>query len=316
MPKIEENINSVKRYLTQNSYLRNKFGKKVIKLSLNAGMNCPNRDGTKGTGGCTYCSASLSGDFSGNRSDTITEQLTAQKELLSHKWHDCLYIPYFQAGSNTYAPVNILRPMFDEALSFNDCVGISIATRADCITNDMAEYLCYLDSTTYLTVELGLQTVFDNTAVKINRCHTYEEFLTTYNFLHNKGINVCVHIINGLPGETRDMMIETAARVSALRPHSIKIHMLHIINGTQLAEEYNRHPFNILGLQEYINIVCDQIEIMHPDTIIERVTGDGNKNTLIAPLWTANKKSVMNGIDKELIRRNSYQGKHTQRAAF
>ncbi len=316
MPKTEENINSTKRYLTQNSYLRSRFGKKVIKLSLNAGANCPNRDGTKGTGGCTYCSASLSGDFSGNRYDTITGQLAAQKELLSHKWHDCLYIAYFQAGSNTYAPVNILRPMFEEALAFDDCVGISIATRADCITDEMAEYLSYLNSQTYLTVELGLQTVFDHTAEKINRCHTYEEFIRTYNFLHSKGINICVHIINGLPGETREMMIETASRVSALRPHSVKIHMLHIINGTRLAEEYNCHPFNIPELQEYINIVCDQIEIMHPDTIIERVTGDGSRATLIAPLWTLNKKSVINGIDKELLRRSSYQGKYTQGAAF
>jgi len=297
-----------KRYLTQNNYLRSRFGGKVIKLSLNAGMSCPNRDGTKGTGGCIYCSPMLSGDFSGNSRLSVTEQLRSQTELLSEKWQSSMYIPYFQAGSNTYAPLDVLKPLYEEALAFGGTVGLTIATRADCISHDMLDYLKELSQRTYLTVELGLQTVHDTTAKYINRCHTYREFLHTYELLKSSGINICVHIINGLPGETIQMMTDTAGQVSRLKPHSVKIHMLHLIKNTPLAEIYEKNPFYLLGREEYINIVCDQIELIPPDTIIERITGDGDRRTLIAPLWTSDKKSVINGIDKELRRRNSRQG--------
>lgn len=303
-----DKLSTEKRYRTQNEYLRKKFGKKTIKLSLNAGMSCPNRDGTKGCSGCTYCSASLSGDFSGNPEKSITEQLRDQVDLLSGKWNDCLYIAYFQAGSNTYAPLEKLRSVYEEALAFENVNGIAIGTRADCIDRETAGYLTELSKRTYLSVELGLQTIYDTTAEKINRCHSYSDFLSTYYMLKELGINTGIHIINGLPGETREMMMQTAYEVSRLKPHSVKIHMLHIIKGTRLAEEYHETPFKIMDLEEYIDLVCDQIEIMHPDTVIERITGDGNRETLIAPLWSTNKKAVLNGIDKELRKRETYQG--------
>ncbi len=300
--------NNGKRYLTQNEYLRSRFGKKVVKLSINAGLTCPNRDGSKGTGGCTYCSPFLSGDFSSSSDICITKQLDIQKELLSAKWHDCLFIPYFQAGSNTYASTDKLKGLYEEALSFENTVGLSIATRADCITASTLDYLEELSQKTYLTIELGLQSIHDITAQKINRCHTFSEFSDTYKLLRSRNINVCVHIINGLPGETYEMMLKTAQTVSELKPHSVKIHMLHIIKNTQMEKEFIHTPFRLPDLDEYISIVCDQIELMHKDTIIERITGDGDRSTLVAPLWTANKKAVINGVDKELRRRNTYQG--------
>ena len=303
------NLFNEKRYLTQNNYLRDRFGKKTVKLSLNANMSCPNRDGVKSTTGCTYCTSSLSGDFSGCPESSIYDQLAQQKELISGKWSDCLYIAYFQAGSNTYAPISVLKPLYEKALSFPDIVGISIATRADCISKETAEYLSRLSQKTYVTVELGLQTIHDQTATRINRCHTYQEFIRTYNLLESLGINVGIHIINGLPGENYDMMLRTAEEVSRLKPHSIKIHMLHIMKGTTMGDEYIASPFTIMDMNEYISLTCDQIELMPQETIIERVTGDGNRNAIIAPMWTTNKKAVMNGIDKELRRRDSYQGK-------
>ncbi len=297
-----------KQYITQNNYLRNKFHKKVIKLSLNAAFLCPNRDGKKGVGGCTYCSSDLSGDFSGCITKSITEQLNDQVVLLSKKWNDCLYIPYFQAGSNTYAPTEILREKYEEALRFENTVGLSIATRADCISEETVEYLSELSKRTYLTVELGLQSIFDATADRINRCHTYEEFLKTYQMLYDRKINVCIHLINGFPWETKEMMLETARETAKLKPHAVKIHMLHIIKGTPLGEEFEKSPFPLLSAEEYISTVCDQIELMYPETIIERVTGDGNRKTLLAPMWTADKKMIMNGIDKEMRRRGTHQG--------
>lgn len=303
-----DNLFNGKRYFTQNEYLRSRFGKKTVKLSLNAGMSCPNRDGTKSCSGCTYCCASLSGDFSGDPQKSITEQLKDQIQLLSGKWKGCCYIAYFQAGSNTYAPLEKLRSLYEEALNFKDVKGLAVATRADCIDIKTAEYLSGLSEKTYVNVELGLQSIHDETAEKINRCHTYSEFLDTYNLLKSLGINTGIHIINGLPGETREMMMQTAAAVGKLSPHSVKIHMLHIVKNTVMASEYEKSAFDLLSQEEYTDLVCDQIELMPPSTIIERVTGDGNRDTLIAPKWTANKKSVLNGIDKELKRRNTFQG--------
>ena len=305
-------LNDNKRYYTQNRYLREIFGEKVIKLSLNAGFTCPNRDGTCGTGGCIYCSPALSGDFSGNVRNTITEQMKQQIELLSGKWRSSIYIAYFQAGSNTYAPPDKLTAVFDEALSFPGTRGLTVATRADCINDKVLELLKTLSGRTFLTVELGLQTIHDQTAEIINRGHDFKAFLDTFEKLKEAGINVCVHMINGLPGETKEMMTETAERISLLKPRSMKIHMLHIIKGTRLAEMYEKEPFHLLTKEEYISLVCDQIELISPDIVIERVTGDGNRETLTAPLWTCDKRSVLNGIDLELKRRDSFQGKNTR----
>lgn len=297
-----------KRYQTYNYYLRHKFGKKVFKVPLNIDLGCPNRDGTKGIGGCKFCSAKMSGDFAGDPKENILNQYNEIKTRMNSKWADGYCIPYFQAGSNTYADVETLRKMFYTALGFENAVGLSIATRADCIDEEKAQLLGEIGEKTYLTVELGLQTVHNETAFAMNRCHTFEDFMDGYNLLRKNNVNVCVHIINGLPGETKEMMLETVRVLSKLDLHSIKIHLLHIIKGTELANMYGRGEFAAMEMDDYVNTVCDQIELLPPEVIIQRVTGDGAKNDLIAPLWSLKKFCVMNEIDKELGRRNSYQG--------
>lgn len=304
---------SNKRYHTQNYYFKQRFGCKVIKVSLNGGFTCPNIDGTKGTGGCTYCSAKGSGDFGGDPVKPLCEQYDDVRRLFNRKWKNdkkdnVLYIPYFQANTNTYAPLERLKALYEEVLSFEGAVGLAVSTRPDCITDETADYLAELSKRTYLTAELGLQTIHDVTAEKINRCHTYADFLDGYEKLHSRGINVCIHIINGLPGETHHMMLETAKAVSKLDIHSIKIHLLHIIKGTVIAEQYENGEFDTMTFDDYISTVCDQIELLPPEVIIQRVTGDGDRETLIAPKWSLDKKSVMNGIDKEMARRNTVQG--------
>lgn len=297
-----------KRYHTYSYYLKKRFGQKVMKISLNVDLGCPNRDGTKGTGGCKFCSAHLSGEFAGDPCDDIRTQFETVRERMNEKWSKGLYIPYFQAGSNTYAPVERLSEMYETALELENCVGLSIATRADCIDDKKAELLGKIAKRTYLTVELGLQTVHDETALAMNRCHTFGDFLKGYELLRKNGVNVCVHIINGLPGETHDMMIETARELSKLDLHSIKIHLLHVLKGTELAKMYERGEFETMTMSEYVYTVCDQIELLPKELVIQRVTGDGARSELIAPLWSLKKFCVMNEIDKELGRRNSYQG--------
>ncbi len=303
-----------KRYNAHSAYLKRRFGKKTVKISLNGGFTCPNLDGTKGTGGCIYCSAKGSGDFGGNPSESISDQFEKVKSSLSPKWgNDVLYIPYFQANTNTYAPLPTLKKLFEEALRQENTVGLAISTRPDCISEETADYLAELSKNTYLTVELGLQTVHDKTAELINRCHTYKDFLRGYEMLRSREIDTCVHIINGLPDESREMMLETAEKLGKLRPQAVKIHLLHIIKGTVLAEMFERGEFPEMSFDDYIGIVCDQLERLPPETTIERLTGDGDRETLIAPLWSRDKKSVLNGIDKELRRRNTTQGTHFSR---
>ena len=298
-----------KRYQTYNYYLRHRFGKKVFKVPLNVDLGCPNRDGTKGIGGCVFCSAKMSGDFAGNPADDIITQFNEIKAVMQHKWQDGLCIPYFQAGSNTYADVETLRKMYETALELENTTGLSIATRADCIDEQKADLLGQIAEKTYLTVELGLQTIHNETAMKMNRCHTFEDFIAGYQLLRKNNVNVCVHIINGLPNESYEMMLETAKVLSEFDLHSIKIHLLHILKGTVLADMYAKGEFKAMEQDEYVNLVCDQLEVLPPDLIIQRVTGDGAKNDLIAPLWSLKKFCVMNDIDKELGRRNSWQGK-------
>lgn len=298
-----------KRYLTYSYYLKHRFGQKVFKVPLNIDLGCPNRDGTKGTGGCIFCSAKLSGDFAGDPCDDILTQFEEVKAKMHRKWSEGLYIPYFQAGSNTYGDTGTIRKMFETALSFENTVGLSIATRADCINEENADMLAELSQKTYLTVELGLQSIHDKTARLCNRCHSFEDFLYGFRLLKDRGINVCVHIINGLPGETHDMMLETAKVCGGLGIHSIKIHLLHILKNTQLAEMYRSGMFSAMEMQDYVSLVCDQLEVIPDSVIIQRVTGDGAKDDLIAPLWSLKKFCVMNNIDKELVRRDSWQGK-------
>lgn len=298
----------IKRYHTWNYHLRHKFGCKVFKVSLNAGFTCPNIDGSKGEGGCTYCSPSGSGDFAGNPSENIERQFEEVKCMLHKKWHEAKYIPYFQAHTNTYAPTDTLRELFEKALSFENTVGLSIATRADCISDETLEYLCELKERTYLVIELGLQTIYDKTGERINRCHTYADFLRCYERLADAGINVCVHLIDGLPGENREMMLESAKKVGRLMPHSIKLHLLHIIRGTRMEKEYNEGKIRPLTLEEYVDIITNQLRYIPKETIIQRITGDGGRDTLAAPLWSLKKFVVLNEIDKAMIRNDIYQG--------
>lgn len=302
--------NDNKRYHTWNYHLREKFGGKVFKVSLNAGFGCPNKDGTKGYGGCTYCSSLGSGDFAGNSSLSITQQFESVKTALHRKWKDAKYIPYFQANTNTYAPIELLKEKFEEALSLPDVVGLSIATRADCVGDDVVKYLYDISQRTYLVVELGLQTIFDKTGEKINRGHTYQEFLYGYNKLKERGINICVHLIDGLPGESKEMMVESAKAVAKLEPHAVKLHLLHILKDTKIAKEYDEGEFDLLSLEEYVDIIVSQLECFSEKTIIQRLTGDGGRETLIGPKWSLKKFVVLNEIDKEMVRRNTYQGKN------
>lgn len=298
--------NSNKRYYTYDYFLKERFGKKCFKVPLDGGFTCPNRDGTKGRGGCTYCSVRGSGDFACTSDISISEQFEKCRAGLLTKWQSEKYIAYFQAFTNTYAPTERLRELFEEALCQKGVVGLSVSTRADCITEETAAYLRELSKRTYLTVELGLQSVHDETARRINRCHSYADFLRGYEMLD--GVDRCIHIINGLPGESCEMMMETARRVAKLRPQLLKIHLLHILRGTALAEEYERGEFEVMTREDYVKTVCDQLEIMPPDTVIGRVTGDGARDALIAPEWSLKKFVVMNEIDKEFVSRGTYQG--------
>ncbi|MCD8391511.1 MAG: TIGR01212 family radical SAM protein [Firmicutes bacterium] len=297
-----------KRYHTWNYHLRRKFGEKVMKIALNAGFTCPNIDGTRGYGGCTYCSSSGSGDFAGDPAESINRQFDEICEKMREKWHNGLYIAYFQAHTNTYAPVEVLRGRFEGVLSRDKVVGISIATRADCLPDDVLDYLSELNERTYLIVELGLQTIFDATGERINRCHTYAEFSEGYEKLKKRGINICVHLIDGLPGETKEMMLESAEAVARLEPHCVKLHLLHVLKGTRLAEQYAAGEFRLLERDEYVDIIVEQLTRFKPETVIQRLTGDGGRDTLIGPMWSLKKFEVLNAIDKEMQRRNVFQG--------
>ncbi|HIT59611.1 MAG TPA: TIGR01212 family radical SAM protein [Candidatus Faeciplasma pullistercoris] len=297
-----------KRFLSIDAVFKREFGRKTVKIPLNAGLGCPNRDGSRGVGGCVYCSSSLSGEFAGSPSLTLADQFEATKRLYLNKWGETAYIAYLQAGSNTYAPVGRLKRIYDEALAIPGVCGLSVATRADCISEEVAGLLSEISERTYLTVELGLQSSSDRTARLINRCHSYQEFLEGYRRLSSRGIKTCVHIINGLPGETKEDMIKTAMDVAQLSPYEIKIHLMHIIAGTEAEKMYRRGEIIPLEREEYIGVVCDQLELLPPTVAIGRLTGDGDKRTLVAPLWSRDKRSVLNGIDRELRLRDSFQG--------
>ena len=304
-----ENTNTNKRYYTLDYYYKQKFGCKVFKVSLNAGFSCPNIDGTIGTGGCIYCSNSGSGEFAGNKSDDLVKQFNDVKKILHKKWPKAKYIGYFQAHTNTYADVNILKEKYEAILKLENVVGLSIATRPDAISDECLEYLIDLNKRTYLTIELGLQTIHDKTSTLINRCHTLEEFKDMVLKLRENNINVVVHIIDGLPYETKEMMLETVEYLNKLDIQGIKIHMLHILKNTKLAEIYKNENFHILTKDEYIDIVVSQLELLRPDIVIHRITGDPKVEDLIEPTWLIKKFVVLNDIDKELKRRDTYQGK-------
>lgn len=299
---------SNKRYHTLDYFYKHKFGCKVAKISLNAGFTCPNKDGTKGVGGCIYCSKLGSGDYAGKPNKSLKEQFYEIKNIMDKKWPNTRYIGYFQANTNTYAPVNILKEKYEEILNIPNVVGLNIATRSDAITQECLDYLEGLNKRTFLNIELGLQTIHESTNKLINRKETLEEFTTMVKKLRSRGINVIIHIINGLPYETKEMMLETVKYVNKLDIQGIKIHMLHIIKDTKLEELYNKDHFHVLSREEYVDIVCDELELLRPEIVINRITGDPNPIDLIEPKWLIKKFGVLNEIDKEMAKRNSYQG--------
>ncbi|HBW38210.1 TIGR01212 family radical SAM protein [Desulfosporosinus sp. BICA1-9] len=298
-----------KRYHTFNEHLRDKFGEKIFKVSLDAGFTCPNRDGTLGTGGCVYCSARGSGDFAGEQRLSLHEQFSEVKARMMKKWPTAKYIAYFQAYTNTYASVERLRVIYEEALAEEKVVGLSISTRPDCLPEDVLNYLEELNQRTYLWVELGLQSRHDRTMEWIGRGHDYAQFLKGLEQLQARGIRVCAHIILGLPGETKAEMMATAQVVAKLPLEGIKIHLLHVLRGTPLATIFQDEPFDLMSKEEYVALVADILEILPPEMVIHRLTGDGPPDDLIGPLWSRKKWEVLNAIDAELERRDSWQGK-------
>lgn len=304
--------NSNKRYHTLDYYYKNKFNEKVFKVSLNAGFTCPNIDGTVGTGGCIYCSKTGSGEFAGNVRDDIVKQFNDIKEMMQKKWPKAKYIGYFQARTNTYAPVDKLRELYETILRQENVIGLNIATRPDAITNECLDYLKELNKKTYLTIELGLQSIKKETSILINRCHTIECFEEMVKKLRENNIDVVVHIINGLPYENKEDMINTIKYLNNLDIQGIKIHMLSITKDTPLEKMYQEKKFHLLTKEEYIDIVISQLELLRPEIVIHRITGDPKFDELIEPTWLTKKFCVLNDIDKEMVRRDTYQGAKLQ----
>jgi hypothetical protein len=302
---------SEKRYHTWNHHLKAHFGEKVFKVALDGGFYCPNRDGTVAFGGCTFCSEVGSGDFAQSGADPLPVQLEKGMEVMRKKWpkaKSCL--AYFQNFSNTYAPVDILRQRYEQVLHEEGVVGIMIATRPDCLPPETIEYLAELNQKHYLWVELGLQTVHETTSRVINRGYPYETYLRAVEDLRRHNISVCTHLINGLPGETHEMMMDSTKRTLLDSDiQGIKIHLLHLMKNTPLVEDYEAGRLTFMEKEAYVQLVCDQLEIIPPEIVIHRLTGDAPRRTLIGPLWSLRKWEVLNAIDAELIRRDSYQGK-------
>lgn len=304
--------NTNKRYHTLDYFYKQKFHSKVFKISLNAGFSCPNIDGTVGYGGCIYCSKSGSGEFAGNKEDSLEKQFNTIKNIMLRKWPNGKFIGYFQARTNTYAEVATLKKLYEKVLSFDNVIGLNIATRPDTISKECLDYLEELNKKTYLTIELGLQTTNEKTAKLINRCHTLSCFENMVKELRKRNINVVVHIINGLPYETKEDMLNTVKYLNTLDIQGIKIHMLSILKDTPLEKLYQKEHFKVLTKEEYIDIVISQLELLRPEIVIHRITGDPDPKELIAPTWLIKKFCVLNDIDKEMVKRNTYQGIKTE----
>ena len=294
-----------KRYHTLNYYNKSKYGCKVFKVSLNAGFSCPNKKNGKG---CIYC---YNGSGENDGMDLLTQFYKVRDNNLK-KWPNAKYIGYFQAGTNTYADVNTLKSKYEPILKLDNVIGLNIATRCDALNSDVLDYLEDLNNRTDLIVELGLQTIHESTSKLINRGHTLEQFEEAVLELRKRNINVVVHIINGLPFETKEMMFDTVKYLNKLDIQGIKIHMLFILKDTPILNLYNTTNFHILSKEEYIDIVIDQLELLRPEIVIHRITGDPIKELLIEPTWLLKKFSVLDDIDKEMVKRDSYQGKRIQ----
>ncbi len=300
--------NSNKRYHTLDYYYKNRFHEKVFKVSLNAGFSCPNIDGKVGYGGCIYCSKTGSGEFAGNKEDSLEKQFLEIKNMMLKKWPKAKYIGYFQARTNTYAPVSELKKMYEKILKQENVIGLNIATRPDAISDECLDYLEELNKKTYLTIELGLQTTKEETTKLINRCHSLQCFEDMVKKLRERNIDVVVHIINGLPYETKEDMLNTVKYLNKLDIQGIKIHMLSITKDTPIEKMYKEEKFKLLNKEEYIDIVVDQLELLREEIVIHRITGDPKLDELIEPTWLTKKFCVLNDIDKEMVRRDTYQG--------
>jgi len=304
-----------KRYHTLTDELSTRYGKKTFKIALDGSFTCPNRDGAKGTGGCAFCSLRGSGDFAGDRTRQLADQFSERLALMKRKWPDGKYIVYFQAFTNTYADPKHLQELYESAINLDpDIVGLNVGTRPDCLDDAVVAVLKELASKTDVTVELGLQTIHPGTQAAMNLCYATDDFDDAVVRLRSARIPVVAHVIDGLPDETPEMMRETIRHVAALGVAGVKIHMLHVMNGTAVGARYAADPFPLLTLTEYVSIVCDQLELLPPDVVIHRLTGDAPAALLIAPEWTKKKFVVQNEIDKELRRRDTRQGSKATRS--
>ncbi|MBN1363868.1 MAG: TIGR01212 family radical SAM protein [Syntrophaceae bacterium] len=298
-----------KQYYDLKSYWRNLFGCNVHKLQIDAGFTCPNRDGRVATGGCIYCDGRGSNLRQKGKLPSVTEQISSGKKYYTKQ--AAKFIAYFQTFTNTYAPVEKLRILYDEALAQEDVIGLSIGTRPDCVGFDVIELLSGYAKKYHVWVELGLQSSNDKTLQFINRGHNFQQFIDAVNSLAGRGLNICVHIIIGLPGESEKDVLTTARTLAALPINGIKIHCLLALEGTALGEMYKKGSISMITKEKYVSLAADVLEVLPPQTVIQRLTADGYRDIFLAPNWAMNKLDVLNSINKELIRRDSYQGKNT-----
>lgn len=301
-----------KRYNTLNDYYRQIFGEKIFKVPIDAGFDCPNRDGTVAHGGCTFCTVSGSGDAIVAPDAPIRDQFYKEIDFMHRKWPDVKkYLVYFQNFTNTHDTVDVIRERYEQAINEPGVVGINIGTRPDCLPDETIAYIAVLSERMHVTVELGLQTTYDETSKIINRAHTYDLYVETVKRLRQLApkVEIVSHLINGLPGETHDMMIENVRRcVTDNEIDGIKLHLLHLMTSTKMQRDYHEGRLKLLGMEEYVNIICDQLEIIPKNIIIHRITGDAPRDMLIGPMWSLKKWEVLNAIDQEMERRGSYQG--------
>ncbi len=299
-------------FYSANMYYKEIFGEKIIKLAIDGGFTCPNRDGLLSRGGCVFCSESGSGDFAGSRNLNIKKQYEQMKEVMAKKWDNGKYMMYFQAYTNTYAPIERLRKLYYEAISQEGVVALSIATRPDCLGEDVIELLEEISKKVYVCVELGFQTSKEESVKFINRCYENEVYKKAVKRLRKSGIDVITHIILGLPNESYEDMLESVKYAIKSGTKGLKLQLLHIIKNTRLYDYYKENEFKVFSYEEYIKVIVSLIENIPQDVVIHRITGDGKKENLFMPLWSLDKRRVLNGIAKEFINQNTYQGKKIQ----
>lgn len=299
-----------KRYHTFNYYLKTKYKCKVSKVILDAGFTCPNRDGSKSTGGCIFCSDLGSGDSNVALQKDLLKQYNENKKVMNNKWPNGLYIPYFQSYSNTYGPLNRIKEMLEPFIHMDEVCEIALATRCDCLQDDVISYLDSLTSIKPIWIEMGLQTTNDKNSEYLNRQYNFEDFKIAIEKLSKTNIKVCIHVMNGLPSDSIDDMLKTVQDIKDMKFDAIKIHMLHVLKGTKLGQIYKEEPFKLISREQYIELVVKQLELLKPEVVIERLTGDPIKENLIAPDWVLNKTTILNDIDKLMRKLDTYQGSH------